>query len=92
MYIYVFPDQGSNLYPLKWKYSVVTTGPPWKSQNQKKKFFRTVTSIYSYYKVLKLPVVSYSLDYTVHGILQARILSLLEGLFPTQGHWGRILY
>ena len=33
MYIYVFPDQGSNLYPRKWKYSVVTTGPPWKSQN-----------------------------------------------------------
>ena len=25
------------------------------------------------------------MDYTVHGILQARILSLLQGIFPTQG-------
>ena len=41
------------------------------------------------------------MDYTVHGILQARILevnSLLHGIFPTQGsntglsHCRRILY
>ena len=43
------------------------------------------------------------MDYTVHGILQARILelgslSLLQGIFPTQGlnlgllHCRRILY
>ena len=42
------------------------------------------------------------MDYTVHGILQARILewglSLLQGIFPTQGsnpglpHCGQILY
>ena len=43
------------------------------------------------------------MDYTVHGILQARILewvslSLLQGMFPTQGlnpgllHCKRILY
>ena len=25
------------------------------------------------------------MDYTVHGILQARILSLLQGIFLTQG-------
>ena len=41
------------------------------------------------------------MDYTVYGILQARILgslSLLQEIFPTQGsnlgllHWGQILY
>ena len=38
------------------------------------------------------------MDYTVHGILQARMLSLLQGIFPTQGlnlglpHCRQILY
>ena len=27
-----FPDQGSNPYPLQWNHGVLTTGPPWKSQ------------------------------------------------------------
>ena len=29
-----FPDQGSNLCPLQWKYGVLTTGPPGKSHGQ----------------------------------------------------------
>ena len=28
-----FPDQGSNLGPLRWEHGVLTTGAPWKSQS-----------------------------------------------------------
>ena len=45
------------------------------------------------------PTLCDPMDYTVHGILQARMLeSLLQGIFPTQGsnpgllHWRWILY
>ena len=47
------------------------------------------------------PTFCIPMDYTIHGILQARILdslSLLQGIFPTQGsnpgllHWRQILY
>ena len=44
------------------------------------------------------PTIYDPMDYTVHGILQARSLSLLQGLFPTQGskpglhHCRQILY
>ena len=50
------------------------------------------------------PTLCNPMDYTVHGILQARVLewvascSLLQGIFPTQGsnpgllHCRRILY
>ena len=44
------------------------------------------------------PTLCDPMDYTVHGILQARVGSLLQGVFPTQGwnpglpHCRRILY
>ena len=88
-----FPNRGLNLHPLHCKCEFLSTGLPGKPLSFERKVKMKVTQ--------SCLTLSDPMDYTVHGILQARILgslSLLQGIFPTQGsnpglpHCGRILY
>ena len=110
------PDPGikpTSLCLLHWQVDFFTTEPPGKPiYHSREKNFRNIDltrNIQNIYQQQKVKVTQSCwtlcdpMDYTVHGILQARILawvafSLLQEIFPTQGlnpslpHCRQILY
>ena len=93
-------DQSLIFVPLALAGGFFTTEPPGKPvYHSKEKNFRNIDltrNIQNIYQQKKVKVTQSCrtlcdpMDYTVHGILQARILewvvfSLLQGIFPTQG-------